>query len=31
VILTDSDGRTGVGEVPGGEKIRKSSKIENAG
>ena len=24
VILTDSDGRTGVGEVPGGEKIRQT-------
>jgi glucarate dehydratase len=24
VVLTDSDGRTGVGEVPGGEKIRKT-------
>lgn len=24
LILTDSDGRTGVGEVPGGEKIRKT-------
>ena len=24
VILTDSDGRTGVGEVPGGEKIRST-------
>lgn len=28
VILTDSDGRTGVGEVPGGEKIRQT--IEDA-
>jgi glucarate dehydratase len=27
-ILTDSDGRTGVGEVPGGEKIRQT--IEDA-
>ncbi|HOZ67223.1 MAG TPA: glucarate dehydratase, partial [Burkholderiaceae bacterium] len=24
VILTDSSGRTGVGEVPGGEKIRQT-------
>ena len=24
VILTDSAGRTGVGEVPGGEKIRQT-------
>ena len=24
VLLTDSDGRTGVGEVPGGEKIRQT-------
>ncbi len=24
LVLTDSDGRTGVGEVPGGEKIRKT-------
>jgi len=24
LILTDSDGRTGVGEVPGGEKIRST-------
>ncbi len=24
VVLTDSDGRTGVGEVPGGEKIRQT-------
>ena len=29
VIVTDSDGRTGLGEVPGGEKIR--STIEEAG
>ena len=29
VILTDSDGRQGVGEVPGGERIRKT--IEDAG
>ena len=29
VILTDSDGRTGLGEVPGGEKIRTT--IEEAG
>lgn len=28
IILTDSSGRTGVGEVPGGEKIRKT--IEDA-
>jgi glucarate dehydratase len=28
VILTDSDGRTGVGEVPGGENIRRT--IEDA-
>src|SRR5512133_2560873 len=28
LILTDSSGRTGVGEVPGGEKIRKT--IEDA-
>jgi glucarate dehydratase len=28
VILTDSEGRTGVGEVPGGEKIRLT--LENA-
>src|SRR5205809_5626643 len=28
VILRDSDGNTGVGEVPGGEKIRKT--IEDA-
>lgn len=24
LILTDNDGRTGIGEVPGGEKIRKT-------
>ena len=24
LILTDSDGRTGVGEVPGGERIRQT-------
>ena len=24
LILTDSDGRTGAGEVPGGEKIRQT-------
>jgi glucarate dehydratase len=29
VIVTDSDGRTGLGEVPGGEKIRAT--IEEAG
>jgi glucarate dehydratase len=29
VIVTDSDGRTGLGEVPGGEKIRTT--IEDAG
>ena len=29
VIITDSDGRTGLGEVPGGEKIRTT--IEEAG
>ncbi|NKX54832.1 enolase C-terminal domain-like protein [Arthrobacter mobilis] len=29
VIVTDSDGRTGLGEVPGGEKIRAT--IEDAG
>jgi glucarate dehydratase len=29
VIVTDSDGRTGLGEVPGGEKIK--STIEEAG
>jgi glucarate dehydratase len=29
VIITDSDGRTGLGEVPGGEKIRGT--IEEAG
>jgi hypothetical protein len=29
VIVTDSDGRTGLGEVPGGEKIRTT--IEEAG
>ena len=29
LILTDSAGRTGVGEVPGGEKIRKT--LEDAG
>jgi glucarate dehydratase len=29
VILTDSDGRQGIGEVPGGERIRKT--IEDAG
>ena len=29
VIITDSDGRTGLGEVPGGEKIR--STIDEAG
>jgi glucarate dehydratase len=29
LILTDSDGRTGVGEVPGGEKIRRT--LEDAG
>ncbi|PRY17294.1 enolase C-terminal domain-like protein [Kineococcus rhizosphaerae] len=29
VVLTDSDGRTGVGEVPGGEAIR--STLEEAG
>lgn len=29
VILTDSDGRTGVGEVPGGERIRAT--LEEAG
>ena len=29
VIITDSDGRTGLGEVPGGEAIR--STIEEAG
>src|SRR6185369_16504654 len=28
LVLTDSSGRTGVGEVPGGEKIRKT--IEDA-
>jgi len=26
VILTDSDGNTGVGEVPGGEPIRRPSR-----
>ena len=26
VVLTDADGRTGVGEVPGGEKIRPPSR-----
>jgi glucarate dehydratase len=26
VIITDSDGRTGLGEVPGGEKIRPPSR-----
>lgn len=29
VILTDSDGRTGLGEVPGGEAIRRT--VEEAG
>ena len=29
VLITDSDGRTGLGEVPGGEKIRTT--IEEAG
>src|SRR5438105_11236511 len=29
LILTDSAGRTGVGEVPGGEKIRRT--LEDAG
>jgi glucarate dehydratase len=29
VVLTDSDGRTGVGEVPGGEPIRRT--LEEAG
>src|SRR3979411_101557 len=29
LILTDSAGRTGVGEVPGGEKIRQT--LEDAG
>ena len=29
VVLTDSDGRTGVGEVPGGEPIRQT--LEDAG
>lgn len=29
VIITDSDGRTGLGEVPGGEKIRTT--IEESG
>ncbi|WP_179756160.1 enolase C-terminal domain-like protein [Kineococcus aurantiacus] len=29
VVLTDSDGRTGVGEVPGGEAIRRT--LEEAG
>ncbi|MFT4470466.1 enolase C-terminal domain-like protein [Arthrobacter sulfonylureivorans] len=29
VIVTDSDGRTGLGEVPGGEKIRAT--VEDAG
>ena len=29
VIITDSDGRTGLGEVPGGERIRAT--IEEAG
>ena len=29
VIITDSEGRTGLGEVPGGEKIRTT--IEDAG
>ena len=28
IILTDSDGQKGIGEVPGGEKIRKT--IEDA-
>ena len=29
LVLTDDDGRTGVGEVPGGEKIRGT--LEEAG
>jgi len=29
IVLTDDDGRTGVGEVPGGEKIRRT--LEDAG
>ena len=30
LLLTDSAGRTGIGEVPGGEKIRQSSASRSA-
>jgi glucarate dehydratase len=30
VVLTDSDGRTGIGEVPGGEKIRRTLEDASA-
>lgn len=31
VILTDSSGNTGIGEVPGGEKFAKPLKMQSLG